>query len=87
VGLKLILQSKIFIKMKTSHEGWECVPEFEEAVECIDSISNEIYEIKHCCRNSSTASLKRKMITALKEAIQCLEYIDEDIEYETRYEE
>ena len=73
--------------MKTSYEGWECVPEFEEAVECIEKLNQSMYEIKNCTRYSSTADLKNVMLQNLREAIELLEYIDEDIEYETRYEE
>ncbi len=73
--------------MKTRHDGWECVPEFQEAVNCIDSISECIYEIKHCERSSSTANLKESMLNMLRSAIELLECIDEDIEYETIYED
>jgi len=73
--------------MKTRHDDWGCVPEFQEAVDCIDSISESIYEIKHCERSSSTANLKEEMIRHLKDAIRFLEYIDEDIEYETIYDD
>tara|TARA_R110000822_G_scaffold2180_8_gene10607 strand:+ start:146 stop:373 length:228 start_codon:yes stop_codon:yes gene_type:complete len=73
--------------MKTREDGWDCVPEFKEAVDCIDSISDCIYEISHCERKSSTADLKEEMIRHLKDAIRFLEYIDEDIEYETIYDD
>jgi hypothetical protein len=73
--------------MKTRHDGWECVPELKEAVNCIDQLNECIYEIKHCVRASSTADLKNLMLQNLREAIELLECIDEDIEYETIYED
>lgn len=73
--------------MKTRHDGWECVSEFKEAVNCIDQLNECIYEIKNCVRASSIADLKNLMLQNLKEAIEILEYIDEDIEYETIYED
>lgn len=72
--------------MKTTHEGWECVPEFQEAVNCIEQLNESIYEIKHCVRVSSTKDLKNLMLQNLREAIELLEYINEDIEYETNLE-
>ncbi len=72
--------------MKTRQEGWECVPEFKEAVYCIEELKESIYEINNCVRSSSTADLKNLMLENLRRAIEILEYIDEDIEFETIYE-
>jgi hypothetical protein len=73
--------------MRTRHDGWGCVPEFQEAVDCIEIISHEIYEIKNCERSSSTANLKESMLNMLRSAIEYLEDIDADIEYETIYDD
>ncbi len=72
--------------MKTREDGWDCVPEFKEAVNCIEQLNESIYEIKNCVRSSSTADLKNLMLENLRRAIEILEYIDEDIEFETIYE-
>jgi len=72
--------------MKTRHDDWGCVPEFKEAVDCIEELKESIYEINECVRSSSTADLKNLMLENLRMAIEILEYIDEDIEFETIYE-
>lgn len=69
--------------MKTREDGWDCVPEFKEAVDCIEQLNESIKEIKNCVRSSSTADLKNLMLENLRTAIVILEYIDEDIEFET----
>jgi len=44
-------------KVKTPHDGWECVPAFREMCDVIDSYHECRYEVKMCVRRSSTIDL------------------------------
>lgn len=72
---------------KTHHEGWDCVPELQEAVEYLDNFAEDIYEIKMCVRQQSTLSIVESLKGGLKDALMRLEDIDTDIDYETVYED
>mgnify|MGYP004007070569 FL=1 len=68
------------MKIETTEDGWDCIPELNEAVQYIDNINNEIYEIKHCVRATKLKYLIENMIENLSEAIGALEEIDSNIE-------
>ena len=72
---------------KTYEDGWDCEPNFSEAVKTLDWIKDYVYEIKHCVRESDINDMKSEMIDCLKEAIMCLEDVNESNEWETIHDE
>jgi len=73
---------------KTEEDGWDCVPELKEAVDYIEECSSDIYEIKHCVRNSRLSDLIENIKNNLQYAIDELDGIsDPDEEFETVDEE
>jgi hypothetical protein len=73
--------------IKTTKEGWECVPELREVSENLDSLRNTLYEIDNCVRESSVEDIVTHLQETLQRALEELEYIDTDVEYETVYED
>lgn len=74
------------MKKLTEHEGWDCVPELQEIVDILhDDLGHHIYEIKHCVRNQSVKSMVSELKFGLQEALNLLDNIDTDVEYETKY--
>ncbi len=73
--------------IKTTKEGWECVPELREVSENLDSLRNTLYEIDNCVRESSVEGIVTHLQETLQRALEELEYIDTDVEYETVYED
>ena len=74
-------------QIKTTEDGWDCVPELMDAVRMIEEIGHDIYEIKHCKRVSDLDGIVSNMIDYLTDAINILEDIDTDVEYITVEEE
>ena len=72
---------------KTNQDGWECEPNFKEAVKTLGWIQDYIYEIKNCVRESDISDMKSEMIHCLKEAIMCLEDVDDNVDWVTEDEE
>lgn len=70
-------------KIKTTEDGWDCVPELMDAVRMIEEIGHDIYEIKHCKRVNDLEGMVTNMIDYLTDAINILEDIDTDVEYIT----
>ena len=70
-------------KIKTTEQGWECVPELKHACRIIDSTNDMTYEIKKCVRNSGLESLVNNLTAALEHAIDILETIDYSNQYIT----
>lgn len=68
------------MKIETTTDGWDCIPELSEAVQYINNIQYEIYEIKNCVRETKLEYLIENMIENLSEAIGALEEIDSNIE-------
>lgn len=72
------------MKIKRTYEdGWGCEPNFKEAVKTLGWIEDYIYEIKNCVRDSDISEMKSEMIHCLKEAIMCLEDVDDTVNWET----
>ena len=71
----------------TDKDGWDCVPELKEAVEIIEEMGNDIYEIKNCVRSSNIYDIVNRMIDTMQEAIEELETIDLDNEWITKIED
>ena len=57
--------------VKTTEDGWGCVPQFKNAARSIDALKSHVYEIQNCVR----ASDMEYMISEMKEHLQ--EAIDE----------
>ena len=68
---------------KTTHDGWECVPELKRAVSALNGMDNDLYEIRHCQRASKLEYLVDNMKECLKSALENLEDVNVNIEYET----
>ena len=71
----------------TDEDGWDCVPELNEAVKIMEEMDDIIYEIKHCVRGHSLDNMVVSMIETMREAIEELETIDTDIEWITKEED
>jgi hypothetical protein len=74
-------------QIKTTEDGWDCVPELMDAVRCIEEIGHDIYEIKNCKRVNDLEVMVSNMIDHLHTAIFILKDIDTDVEYITVEEE
>lgn len=70
---------------KTKHEGWNCVPELKEAIESVKAIDCYKYEILNCVRESELRDIVSEMTIQLQEAIDTLNTIDVEQEFETVY--
>tara|TARA_B100001094_G_scaffold293675_1_gene313723 strand:+ start:369 stop:602 length:234 start_codon:yes stop_codon:yes gene_type:complete len=69
--------------VKTTEDGWDCVPELAEAVSIYENVGHHIYEIKHCVRNEDLEQMVDELLGMCIDMKQKLEEIDETQEYET----
>jgi len=69
--------------IKTTEDGWGCVPELQEAVDLMVQIDSIAYEIHNCKRATSLEVIVREMKNSLEEAIDVLDEIDVNREFET----
>lgn len=73
------------MKVLTRHDGWDCVPELKEVVDILDDdLGHHLYEIKNCVRTQSVEDLVIELRQGLQEALNILDTIDTDVEYETK---
>lgn len=73
------------MKVLTRHDGWDCVPELKEVVDIInDDLGHHFYEIKNCVRTQSIEDLVIELRQGLQEALNILDTINTDVEYETK---
>lgn len=70
-------------QIKTTEDGWDCVPELMDAVRMIEEIGHDIYEIKHCVRQNDLEGMVENMKDYLQQAIDILEDIDTEREFIT----
>lgn len=70
-------------KTKTTHDGWECVPELKQAVNAVNKVNDLCYEINNCVRAHYLDHMVVEMKWALQEALEILEGIDTSEEFET----
>ena len=70
-------------QIKTTEDGWDCVPELMDAVRMIEEIGHDIYEIKHCVRQNDLEGMVENMKDYLQEAIDILDSIDTEREFIT----
>ena len=45
------------MKIKTTHDGWGCVPELTDVTYELSMVNDYVYEIKNCVRNSDLESM------------------------------
>jgi len=69
--------------IKTEEDGWDCVPELREVLECLDYTKDDQYEIRNCVRQSSLPHLVENLREYLQDAIDILDGINVNKEFET----
>ena len=78
----------ITMTIKTTTDGWDCVPQLREVANLIEDGTNyHIYEINHCVRQSDLRDMVSELRNAYTEALAMLDTIDVDVEYETEWED
>lgn len=61
-------------ELRTSEDGWDCIPQLKQASDCLEDVSSDKYEIDNCVRYSELEDL----VTNLKEKLfQAIEYLNE----------
>ena len=73
--------------IKTFEDGWDCLPELKEVVETIEELDTYKYEINNCVRVTELEQMVSEMKDILEEALNQLEDINTDIEFETVLDE
>ena len=71
------------MKIETHEDGWDCVPQLQQAVEELDAINNFNYEIKYGVRASTLNHMVYEMKEILNYTLNKLEEIDTEVEYKT----
>ena len=69
--------------VKTTEDGWDCVPELTEVVEMYENAGHHIYEIKNCVRAEGLEEMIDELLGMCIDMKQKLEEIDESQEFET----
>jgi len=69
--------------IKTYEDGWDCEPRLKRAVRQIEELDSFLYEINNCQRAHKLDYMVEEMKERLQEAIDTLDTIDTDKEYET----
>ena len=69
--------------IKTTEDGWDCVPELTEVVGMYEEAGNHIYEIKNCQRSESLEQMIDELLNMCIDMKHKLEEIDESQEFET----
>ena len=73
--------------IKTTEDGWNCVPELTDVTNEIDNVNNIIYEIKNCVRQHDLYDIVEELKNMAYTVTDLLEDIDTDREFETVDEE
>ena len=66
--------------IKTTADGWDCIPELNEVVYTMEELNDYIYEIKNCQRSSDLEEIVFDMQAIMEQAIEQLQQIDTDVE-------
>ena len=74
-------------EIKTTEDGWDCVPELKEAVEKIEELDSYKYEINNCVRSTELNHIVVEMKEMMEEAIEILDKINIDREFITVHDE
>jgi len=69
--------------IKTTEDGWGCVPQLKEVADLMDDNATIIYEIKNCVRDSDLRDIVSELRIAYETCIHMLDTINVDAEYET----
>ena len=69
--------------IKTTEDGWDCVPELKEVVETYENAADIIYEINNCVRSTELYEIVERLKDMAATITEQLEEIDEDQEFET----
>ena len=72
---------------KTTEDGWDCVPQLKRACTEIDELHHFTYEIKNCVRVSNLEEMIEDMKYLLERAIEELDEVDTNVEWETVYDD
>tara|TARA_R110002060_G_scaffold73113_1_gene81888 strand:- start:13 stop:246 length:234 start_codon:yes stop_codon:yes gene_type:complete len=70
-------------EIKTTEDGWDCVPELQEVVSKIEELDHYKYEIKNCVREAELDHMVVEMKEIMEEAIEMLNDIDINREFIT----
>ena len=73
--------------IKTTEDGWDCVPELKECIAEIENVNSIIYEINNCVRQTDLYTIVEELTNMAYTLTEKLEEIDEDQEFETVDEE
>jgi len=73
--------------VKTTEDGWDCVPELKEVVEIYENAGHHIYEIKHCVRAEGLGEMIDELLSMCNDMKHKLAEIDETQEFETTEDE
>tara|TARA_R110001592_G_scaffold192127_2_gene438783 strand:+ start:636 stop:869 length:234 start_codon:yes stop_codon:yes gene_type:complete len=73
--------------IKTTEDGWSCVPELGEVVSIYEGVGSHIYEIKNCVRSEDLEQMIDELMGMCIDMKEKLEEIDESQEFETVEEE
>ena len=68
--------------IKTSEDGWDCVPQLNNVAKTLSFLDPYLYEIRTCVRSSSVEDMVNGIKDTLEEALEELNEIDTDIEFE-----
>ena len=69
--------------IKTIEDGWDCVPELKDVTYELSTVSDYIYEIKNCVRNSDLESMVNDMREIMDNVKYHLDKIDTTKEFIT----
>jgi len=69
--------------VKTTEDGWDCIPELQEVVDIYESVGNHIYEIKNCVRSEDLEQMVDELLGMCIDMKHKLGEIDESQEFET----
>ena len=69
--------------IKTTTDGWDCVPELKEVISEIENVDGIVYEINNCVRSTDLYTIVEELKTMAHNITEKLEAINEDQEFET----
>ena len=69
--------------IKTTEDGWDCVPELKEAVEIYENAGHIVYEINNCVRQMELCDMIEELKNMCIDIEQKLDEIDDSLEFVT----
>ena len=69
--------------IKTTEDGWDCVPALKEVISEIENVDGIVYEINNCVRSTDLYTIVEELKTMAYNITEKLEAIDEDQEFIT----